>query len=190
MGRRADGDAVLDELVPIEVARVLDLGTGDGHLVGLLQERRPKAHFTALDISPPLLAAAAERFASAGRVEFLEHDLTRDLPPLGRFDAVVSAFAIHHLEDDRKISRIGEVLRLLEPGGVFVNLEHVSSPTPDLHLAFLEAIGYTPEEEDASNRCVDVETQLGWLRECGFTDVDCLWKWREMALLVGVCPGE
>ena len=59
-----------------------------------------------------------------------------------------------------------------------------------LHLAFLAAINEPLEHEDPSDRLLDVETQLGRLREHGFDDVDCYWKWLEMALLVGVKPDE
>ena len=47
------------------------------------------------------------------------------------------------------------------------------------------AIRYTPEKEDKANRLLSMETQLGWLRDLGFVDVDCYWKWLEMALLIG-----
>jgi tRNA (cmo5U34)-methyltransferase len=188
--RRAEGEGVLLEVVPRDARRTLDLGTGDGRLLALLRIDRDEMLGVGLDVSELMLEAARERLAGDERVELVEHDLAEPLPTLGRFDAVVSSMAIHHLEHERKRSLYGEVFDLLEPGGVFANFEHVASPTDRLHLAFFAAIGEPIEDEDPSDRLLDVETQLEWLREVGFDDVDCYWKWLEMALLVGVKPAE
>lgn len=185
---RAEGEGVLIEHVPGDVRRILDLGTGDGRLLALLKEDRPEMLGVGLDFSDVMLREARKRFAGDERVELVEHDLAEPLPAFGRFDAVVSSFAIHHLEHERKRSLYGEVFDLLEPGGVFANFEHVASATHRLHLAFFAAIDEPIENEDPSDCLLDVETQLGWLRELGFDDVDCYWKWLEMALLVGVKP--
>ena len=185
---RAEGEGVLLEQVPDNARRVLDLGTGGGRLLGPISRDHPEISGTGLDFSEPMLQAARERFAGDQQITILEHDLSKPLPGLGKFDVVVSSFAIHHLEHGRKHSLYGEVFNLLEPGGVFANLEHVASPTHRLHLAFFDAIGEPLEDEDPSDRLLDVETQLEWLRGLGFEDVDCYWKWLEMALLVGVKP--
>jgi tRNA (cmo5U34)-methyltransferase len=185
---RAEGEGVLSDRVPREARRVLDLGTGDGRLLAHLQADRPRMLGVGLDFSQVMLEGAHERFAGDERIELVEHDLDEPLPPLGSFDAVVSSMAIHHLEHERKRALCGEVFELLEPGGVFANFEHVASPTERLHAAFFAAIGEPLENEDPSDRTLDVETQLGWLRELGFDDVDCYWKWLEMALLIGVRP--
>jgi tRNA (cmo5U34)-methyltransferase len=185
---RTEGERVLLECVPRDVRRVLDLGTGDGRLLAMLQPDRPEMTGVGLDSSEVMLDAARERFAGQEHVELIGHDLSEPLPGLGRFDAVVSSFAIHHLPHERKRSLYAEIFDLLQPGGVFANFEHVASPTHRLHLAFYEAIGEPIENEDPSNQLLDVHTQLQWLRAIGFDDADCYWKWREMALLIGVKP--
>jgi tRNA (cmo5U34)-methyltransferase len=187
--RLSEAESVLvEDVLHDPLSRVLDLGTGDGRLLALVGTDRPELRGVGLDVSDLMLDAARERFAGDARVELVRHDLAEPLPALGRFDAVVSSMAIHHLEHERKRTLFGEVFELLEPGGVFANFEHVASPTPRLHEAFFAAIGEPLEHEDPSDRLLDVETQLRYLREAGFDDVDCYWKWLEMALLIGVKP--
>jgi tRNA (cmo5U34)-methyltransferase len=188
--RRAEGESVLLDHVPRDARRILDLGAGDGRLLAMLRIDRPHVRGVALDLSELMLEAARKRFAGDERVELVKHDLAEPLPAIGRFDAVVSSMAIHHLEHERKRSLYGEIFDVLEPGGVFANFEHVASPTHRLHLAFYAAIGEPLEHEDPSDRLLDVQSQLAWLREAGFDDVDCYWKWLEMALLIGVKPAE
>ena len=183
---RAEGERVLLEAVPAGARRALDLGTGDGRLLALLQRDRPEVLGVGLDFSEVMLVAARERFAGDDRIELVAHDLSGPLPELGHFDVVISSFAIHHLAHERKRSLYREVFDLLGPGGVFANFEHVASSTPRLHAEFFAAIDEPIECEDPSDQLLDVETQLQWLRTIGFDDVDCYWKWREMALLVAV----
>jgi SAM-dependent methyltransferase len=191
---RTEGESTLLEFVPESARRVLDLGTGDGRLLALVKAHLSRAETTrgdtgkiesvAVDFSPAMLEAAGKRFAGDSSVTIVTHNLDQPLPTLGKFDGVVSCFAIHHLVHERKRALYTEIHGLLNRGGVFCNLEHVASPTPRLHEEFLHRIGTTVEGEDPSNKLLDLETQLRWLREIGFADVDCHWKWRELALLV------
>ena len=182
---RVEGESTLLEFIPEQARRIFDLGTGDGRLLALVKLAHPNAIAVAIDFSPAMLDAASRRFAGDPSVEVMPHNLEDPLPQLGMFDAVISSFAIHHLTHERKRSLYAEIHARLNPGGVFCNLEHVASATPQLHEEFLRHIGCTVETEDPSNKLLALETQLQWLREIGFSDVDCHWKWRELALLTG-----
>jgi tRNA (cmo5U34)-methyltransferase len=183
---RVEGEATLLEFLPAGARRILDIGSGGGRLLSLVKSAHPRASHVALDFSPAMLETLRKLFASESSVTVVAHDLDEKLPALGQFDAVISSFAIHHLVHGRKRSLYEEIFELLAPQGVFCNLEHVSSPSSLLHAGFLEAISCA--EEDPSNKLLDMETQLSWLREIGFVEVDCHWKWRELALLAGVKP--
>ena len=125
----------------------------------------------------------------------------------GPFDAVVSSFAIHHLPHERKRALYAEILQLLTPGGLFVNIEHVASPTPRIEALFdaamtehlflrrrergeevtLEQVyrDYLNRPDRAANILALVEDQCAWLRQLGFREVDCFWKFFELAIFGG-----
>ena len=124
------------------VRRVLDLGCGDGVLASAIVQRVPGAEVVLADFSEPMLEAARKRFSAAGVVaHFVLADYgvpswTEAVAEWSPYDAIVSGYSIHHQPDDRKRAVYGEIFGLLNPGGVFVNIEHVSSPTE--WLAFAE----------------------------------------------------
>jgi ubiquinone/menaquinone biosynthesis C-methylase UbiE len=184
------------------VRRVLDLGTGDGILLATALEALPAASGVGVDFAPLMLDRARQRLAAFGtRAVTAEADLQspawRDAVQ-GPFDAVISGFAIHHLADERKRALYAEVHGLLAAGGVFVNCEHVASPTPALERLFDDAMSehlfrrrrergeavtleqvrreFLGRPDRAANILAPVEEQCRWLREIGFRDVDCFWK--------------
>jgi tRNA (cmo5U34)-methyltransferase len=195
--------------------RLLDVGAGDGILLATLLDAWPEARGVAVDFSPPMLEAARRRLGPfAERARVVEGDLASPAwhaAIAGPFDAVVSGFAIHHLPDDRKRALYGEVRNLLAPAGVFLNLEHVASASPGVEAIAAEAMvahqhaqrqaageGITREQvrrefrdrpDRLANILAPVEEQCRWLRELGFVDVDCFWKWFELALFGGFRPG-
>ena len=183
---RAEGEGVLvRDLSGCLPGGILDLGCGDGRLTALVLAAYPESSAICVDMSPPMLDAVAERFDGDDRVTIVAHDLDKPLPFDGPFDAVISSLAIHHVEDERKRTLYAEIASLLAPGGVFANLEIVESPTPALHDQWRDEMG---ARHDASDRLAPVGPQLAWLREAGFQDVDCIWKWRALALLRGAKP--
>jgi tRNA (cmo5U34)-methyltransferase len=182
---RTEGEAVLLDFIPPAARRILDLGTGDGRLLALLRVERRESCGVAVDFSPTMLDAARRRFQGDEKVQVIEHNLDHPLPDLGEFDVIVSSFAIHHCADDRKKKLYSEIYNALVPGGIFCNLEHVAPASPELHARFLRKLGITEADEDPSNKLVSVETQIEWLREIGFANVGCHWKWLELALIGG-----
>jgi SAM-dependent methyltransferase len=191
--------------------RILDLGAGDAVLLATALEAFPGASGVALDFSPLMLERARQRLARFGdRAGTAEADLGSPAwqdAVTGPFDAVVSGFAIHHLPDERKRALYAEVYGLLAGGGVFVNCEHVSSPTPAVERLFDDAMSehlwqrrrergedvtleqvrkeFLERPDRAANILAPVEEQCGWLREIGFRDVDCFWKYFELAVFGG-----
>src|SRR5262249_19134586 len=99
---RVEGEATLLEFLPANPSRILDLGSGGGRLLSLVKAARPAAQFVALDFSPTMLETLAKLFGNEPNVNVVAHNFDQPLPALGKFDAVISSFAIHHVTHERK----------------------------------------------------------------------------------------
>ncbi|HEU4976174.1 MAG TPA: class I SAM-dependent methyltransferase [Baekduia sp.] len=182
------------ELLGRPPRRVLDLGAGTGILAARIAAAYPDAELVLVDGAPAMLEQARARLGARATIHVA--DLADPLPE-GPFDAIVSALAIHHLDDPGKRALLARVRAALPPMGVFVDAEQVAGPTPCFdrryrawHEAAARSLGTTDaewagaEERMAHDRCSDVESQLRWLREAGFDAADCLFKDHRFAVLV------
>jgi tRNA (cmo5U34)-methyltransferase len=119
----------------------------------------------------------------------------------------VSSICLHHLRDFQCIGEIyGEVREHLKPGGVFLNLDLVNAPTPDLEERYgavaaakrqhaegsrenVEALvphaAQSPAPGTAGHFPATVDEQLRALRAAGFNNVDCFWKDLRRSLVGG-----
>jgi len=199
---------------PHRVARFLDIGSGDGAMSELLLRVSPDAEAVLVDYSQPMLAGAERRLEATGgswqivRGDLRERSWQAGLPA-GPFGAAISGMAIHHLRPARKRALFAEVHDLLEPGGMFINMDFVLIGQPLRGLFDEEMVdaalaiehehgsGRSREEidrallaDDSDDQPDSAEDQLRWLREAGFTDVELHFKWAEAAVFGAVKPGE
>jgi tRNA (cmo5U34)-methyltransferase len=192
------------------ITRFLDIGCGAGAMSEVLLSSLPGSEGVLVDFSEPMLERAAAQLAGhAGRWRAFRADLNdpawREELPSGRYDAIISGLAIHHLPPERKRTLFAELAVLLEPGGLFVNMDYVAIDGP-LRGVFDEEMlaaavraeresggthsGHEVDLEDDDDRPDTVEDQLRWLRDAGFEQVEVHFKWAEAAVYGGARPAE
>jgi len=188
------------ELIPTDAMRIVELGAGSGLFSAMLRAAFPEAHLTLIDFSENMLALARQRLGDDPHIAYSLADYTTEPLPANS-DAIVSSLSIHHLEDDRKRALLGPIFDALAPGGLFINADHIAGPTLELEeiyqlrwLADVRADGATEQQiadslfRQQEDRRSPVSTQLAWLRDAGFTNVDCWYKHSSFAVMSGTRP--
>jgi tRNA (cmo5U34)-methyltransferase len=191
----------------------LDIGSGDGILSSVILSEYLEAKGVILDISEHMIGAAQEKlYDFKGNLDFIVYDYgnkdwIQKVKNESLYDVIVSGLSIHHQPDDRKKELYTEIYDLLSPGGIFINLEHVASPTKWVSSlfndCFIDALFEMHKKKDTAitreqivdefynrpdkeaNILAPVEEQCEWLREVGFNDVDCYFKIYELAIFGG-----
>jgi ubiquinone/menaquinone biosynthesis C-methylase UbiE len=162
-----------------------------------------------------MLDKAKKNFQSSDTVYFINADFSlsdwkNHLNESDGFDLVVSGFSIHHQPNARKKEIYKEIYDLLNPKGIFLNLEHVSSATKEIEAVFDDyfidhlysyqrktnsgvkrdviAEKHYNRSDKVENILTSLELQCEWLRQIGYEDVDCFFKIFELTLFGGRKP--
>ena len=182
---------------PEKKPAILDVGAGTGLLSALMLAKFPSAYLTLMDISENMLDVARERFADRKNIRFITGDYsTTDLG--GPYDIVCSALSIHHLEPEGKRILFHRIFAALAPGGMFVNADQADGETLyhrkrnlEYWNEFLRSGPLNDGQQleilkrrDTLDKNEKLSVQLSWLHECGFSDVDVVWKNRTFIVTV------
>ena len=201
---------IIDKFSP-GISSFLDLGCGDGFMGRFIQSLFLDASAVFLDISGKMIEKARAKDRGRNSI-FVIGDFGKPgwkdvLEPGKKFDLVISGYSIHHISNREKQRLYRDIYGLLKDGGLFLNLDHVSSSSDPLEDTFNElfldamseyhkrrheeksmeeirSVYYDPEHKKL-NKLEAVEVQCKWLRETGFSNVDCYLKIMELALFGG-----
>lgn len=135
---------------------VLDFGAGTGLVSTKIAAH--VGHILAVDVSPAMLAKLAAKPELDGKVEVFCQDILDE--PLGRqADLVVSAMAMHHVQDTDRLLRT--LLAHTRPGGR-VALADLDQEEGDFHPADVEGVHHHGFDRD------DLAARM---ERAGFADV-------------------
>ena len=125
--------AMVDPVVAAGPATVLDVATGPAG-VALQLAARTGARITGIDLSAHMLAEGAANVARSPYPDRVRLVLGRgeELPfPDATFDALTFTYLLRYVSDPA--AAVGELARVVKPGGVIANLEFHVPPRPVWH---------------------------------------------------------
>lgn len=177
--------------------KVLDIGAGTGLLSSFILERFPDANLTLIDISEKMLEVAKERFKDIPNIEYIIDDYTKYKFDK-KFDLIISSLSIHHLTENEKRQLYFDIYSFLNKDGVFINADQVLGRTPFIESLYkrdwktkIENSSLSKDEIVSAyertklDKMSTLEDQISWLKDIGFLDVDCVYKYFNFVVLFG-----
>lgn len=113
-------DLIVEQLEDVGDGSVLELGCGTGNLISAVLERYPSVRVMGVDPSEGMRLACAGKFAANPGVEIARGDALAIPCPDGRFDFILSNYALHHVLPAQRDACAAEMARVLRPGGELV----------------------------------------------------------------------
>lgn len=176
---------------------LLDLGAGTGLFSYFIYLVKPELNYTLTDLSPEMLKAAQERFKGLRNFSFTELNFATDNLP-GKYDIIISALSIHHLDDEGKRKLYKAIYECLNDGGLFINADQVQGRSAGFDSFYKETWKQSVKESGLDEAAIEsaferlhldqftsLESQLDMLDSAGFNEIDCIYKNQNFAVFAG-----
>ena len=171
-------------VLPEDVARILDVGVGTGLELDEIFKRFPTLDVTCVDMSEEMLRVLAEKHGHRSihiiRGDYFTHDLGDG------YDAIVAFETLHHFTAQRKTELFRRLHRALGEGGVFIECDYIAGTQQIEDLLFSECRrrrerdGIAPDAFIHFDTPLTIEHEMEALRAAGFSKVE----------LIGFLPGD
>ena len=188
---------------------ILDLGCGEGLITKYICDKAPNNNFYLIDASEEMLNRAKSNIncntAIFSHLTF--EDYSESQSEDCKYDLVISANAIHHLDFIQKTALFIKIYKELKSDGLFLNIDAVhpsSSHSEEIQFEMWrnwinETLGKNGKESEIGNydnipsiyknyhedKPSGLWDQLQTLSKCGFRDVDCFYKYSIFAVFGG-----
>lgn len=182
---------------------IVDLGCSRGDaLKKVIHERGARNRYLGVEISEPMLQAARESLAGyiqTGIVDIRSLDLREKYPPM-KASVTQSVFTLQFVPIEYRQTVVQHVYDSLLPGGAFILVEKIlgcgskiDSLMVSRYLQMKREHGYTEDQIQRKRLSLEgvlVPITADWneqlLRNAGFADIDCFWRWLNFAGWVAI----
>ncbi|MFT5284486.1 MAG: ubiquinone/menaquinone biosynthesis C-methylase UbiE [Planctomycetota bacterium] len=168
MDNSASNAAVVELLVELGArGRILDIGTGPGHIPFMVCEQIADCTLVGIDLAKTMLVYAERHRATSphkDRIEFKLADAKSLAFEDNSFDTVYSNTILHHIPDPH--SFLVEARRVLKPDGALLirDLFRPESPERALELVAMHIANGTPEQKELFRASLHAAFTLDELR--------------------------
>lgn len=184
----------------IEPKRILEVGVGTGNLTDRLLKSFPDSSILGIDLVDKYLLQAKQK------LEIYQDRICLEVKDINEFefnenyDLVVSSYVFHHIENSTQNSIYENIFKHLNSNGMFINADFIDSSSlyfsnvfDKLRIQYMrnQGVNETSIKSDyIEHRKLEIpmplEEQMQFLTQIGFKDVECFWKYLNLAVFGGI----
>lgn len=187
-----DGDEVyrkFAELLPVDSAKILDLGCGTGLELGEIFRRLPHVSVVGIDLTPAMLERLKQKYPEKNIELICGNYFDVDLGE-NTFDTAISFETLHHFTPQEKVGLYRKVRKALKPEGVYIESDYMvaeKSREDELNAEYnrlCREMNIAPGETYHFDMPCTIDTQVAVLRQAGFASAALVYRKKSTAIIV------